>query len=224
MHETILTRDGEGLGADLVLVRELGYAYQRDRSKSVPYDAGYFEKYRNYEGSEIAVKLNEFRTAITEKYCRKILDVGIGSGEFIKSSRIPAWGTDINEVAIRWLIDQEKFIDLAEGLPTWLDGVCCWDVLEHLPSPTQFLRKFHVGQYLFVSIPIFDGLTIVPQSKHYRPDEHYWYFTAWGLARYVETQGFRLFETSWAETRAGREGIGSFVFRKTFDPALGTAR
>lgn len=222
--EQILVSNGTKLGSDLILVKELGYAYQADRSRSVAYDEAYFDKYRNLEGLEIARKLNEFRTGITAKYCKKILDVGIGSGEFIKSSKLETWGSDVNQRAIEWLKEREKFIDLEGGIPDWIDGVCCWDVLEHLPSPTEFLAKFKRFQFLFVSIPIFDDLTLIPESKHYRPDEHYWYFSAWGLVRYVESQGFILQETSWAETRAGREGIGSFVFQKTSDPALGTAR
>lgn len=223
--EQFLLQNGQKLGSDLILVKELGYAYQADRSRSVAYDEAYFDKYRNYEGSPVAVELNKFRTSITQKYCKNtILDVGIGSGEFIKSSKLNAYGSDINPVAIQWLKDREKYIDLADGIPDWIDGICCWDVLEHLPSPTEFLSKLKVGQWLFVSIPIFDDLTTIHDSKHHRPDEHYWYFTAWGLVRYVEKQGFRVFETTWAETRAGREGIGSFVFHKRFDPALGTAR
>src|SRR5581483_12483710 len=80
-----------------------GVAYQTDMSKSVSYDADYFQNYVGLEGGEIGRKLNEFRTAVTAKYVRTLLDVGIGSGQFTMSSKIKVYGYDINPYGVAWL-------------------------------------------------------------------------------------------------------------------------
>ena len=52
------------------------------------------------------------------------------------------------------------------------------------------------------------------QSKHFKPNEHVWYFTDWGLRLWFEEQGFDCLETNYDETNIGREGINSYVFRR----------
>ena len=46
-------------------------AFQRDMSRSVPYDARYFEKYCRYEDTPIARRINAFRTGITGRLPRR---------------------------------------------------------------------------------------------------------------------------------------------------------
>lgn len=190
-----------------------GVMYQRDMTVSVPYDNNYFEKYIRYENTDIAKKLNEGRTAITEKYCMSVLDVGIGSGEFIKASSIRAFGYDINPVAIRWLRENGLYKDPYANLSN-VDGLTFWDSLEHIPNPGQLFSVVKPGQYVFISIPIFTDLSWVKRSKHYRPNEHYYYFTTKGLIRWLNDSGFEVVEMSDFETRAGREDILTFVFKK----------
>lgn len=187
--------------------------YQTDMSKSVEYDVNYYEKYVRYESTEIATKLNEGRRNITEKYCKTILDIGIGSGEFIKSSKIKIYGYDINPVAIQWLKEKSLFQDPYQNMPH-VDGLTFWDSLEHIPNPNELLSLVNSGQYAFISIPIFNDLKYVKKSKHYRPNEHYYYFTKNGMIKYMTDSNFSLIEIDDFETRAGREEILTFVFKK----------
>jgi hypothetical protein len=187
--------------------------YQRDMHISIEYDKHYFAKYVSHENSEIARKLNQGRTSITEKYCLKILDIGIGSGEFIKKSNIFTYGYDINPVAIKWLMERQIYVDPYTNMPE-VDGLTFWDSLEHIPNPGQLLSLIPSGKYVFISLPIFNDLLKVRSSKHYKPNEHYYYFTANGMIGWMKDSGFDLLEMSDFETRAGREDILTFVFKK----------
>lgn len=199
--------------ADLIYTEHL--AYQKDMSKSVEYGEAYYQNYVSREGTDIARKLNLARTSLSEKYCKRcLLDIGIGSGEFIKSSSLMVYGYDINPHGIKWLRDRALFVDPYERVPIEVEGFTMWDCLEHIPDPAELLESIKVGQYLFVSLPTFDDVLKVKESKHYKPNEHYYYFSVEGLKKYLNDYGFAYVEHNDDETRAGREGITSFVFLK----------
>ena len=188
--------------------------YQRDMRASVDYDEEYYKKYIGYENTNIAKGINKGRSDITKKYCNAILDIGIGSGEFIKNSTIKTYGFDINEVAIKWLKDNDIFIDPYRSIPDDIEGLCFWDSMEHIPEPSNLLEKIKKNVYLFVSMPIFYDLFKVKESKHYRPNEHYYYFTSFGLISYMNDLNFKIIEMQDFETQSGREDIKTFVFKK----------
>lgn len=200
--------------------KEINYcdkvAYQRDMTKSVPYTKDYWDKYVKMEGTTIAQGINLARTQITEKYCEHtILDVGIGSGEFIKSSNLKAYGFDINPFGVQWLKDNDIFLDPYTGeIPDEIEGITMWDTMEHMPNPESLLSRVNEGKYVFISIPIFEDILQIRKSKHFRPNEHYYYFTAPGLTNYMKDIGFDLVESNDHEILCGREAIMTFVFVK----------
>lgn len=190
-----------------------GIVYQTDMSSPVAYDNKYFENYVRLENTEISRKLNKGRTSITQKHCESVLDIGVGSGEFIKQSNIRVYGYDINPVAIKWLKEEGLYVDPYAKFPQ-VQGVTFWDAIEHIPNPNLLLSKFSKGCLAFISIPIFTDLTWLKKSKHYKPNEHFYYFTTDGMIKFMTDSGFSLVELSDYETRAGREDIFTFVFRK----------
>lgn len=189
-----------------------GIMYQTDMTQSVDYGIDYYKNYVTLEATEIANKLNACRTAITQKYCNSILDIGIGSGEFIRSSSIKVYGFDINPIAIKWLQDQELYLDPYVEMPN-VEGLSFWDSLEHIPNPNALLSLIKDGQYAFISLPIFEDLEKIKQSKHYKPNEHYYYFTKDGMIKYMTDSNFKLIEINDDESKAGRENILTFVFQ-----------
>jgi hypothetical protein len=198
---------------ELLHCEKEGIMYQADMTQSVSYDVDYYEKYVKYENTEISLKLNQGRKQITEKYCKSILDIGIGSGEFIKNSQIKAFGFDINPIAIKWLQERNLFVDLDGEIPN-VDGFTFWDSLEHIPNPYSILSLLKKNQYAFISMPIFQNLIELKGSKHYRPNEHYYYFNINGMTKYMTDLDFSLIETNDFESKAGRQDILTFVFRK----------
>lgn len=194
---------------ELVLLFDQGMAYQRDQSQRVPYDEAYFNKCSGYEGQEIAEKLNAGRIAMVERHygVGTVADIGIGSGEFIRK-RPNTYGVDINPVARQWLKDNDLWADDLRAFKAFT----MFDVIEHCPDPTEYFGKMRDGSYLFASIPIFNDLTRIRESKHYRPGEHLYYWTEEGFVSWMRLHRFELLECSDFETKAGREDILSFAF------------
>jgi len=187
-----------------------GIAYQIDRSQSVTYGQAYFDKLKSYEGSEISNLINKGRVSlVSTHYQGKILDVGIGAGEFIRTHG-NACGYDINPVAVDYLKEAGLYSDDF----FIFSGFTFWDVIEHLKEPYEYFDLIESGSYLFTSIPIYENFDNLFESKHYRPNEHYWYFTHHGFKAWMKGFGFSHRETSFFETEAGRESIWSYVFRK----------
>lgn len=201
-------KDGE-----LELCLEHGIAYQRDQSSLIDYGAEYFNKCAGYEGQDIANAINRGRVELVAKhYCpvSNVLDIGIGSGEFIKK-RPNTWGYDINQTAALWL----KKNSLWSNSIMAFDAFTMWDVIEHVPTPADYFNKMPIGAWLFTSIPIFHDLTRIRESKHYRPDEHLYHFTESGFIAWMRMHGFDTHAVEDFETRAGRESIRSFALRKS---------
>jgi len=191
-----------------------GLAYQKDMSQQIEYGKEYYENYLDYDHSPIADELNHLRVKITEKYCKNpLLDIGIGSGRFITSSSLKVYGYDINPYSIAWLQEREIFIDPYKSVPN-VDGWTFWDSLEHFRSPTEILQLISPGNYLFISIPIFEDIKGVKESKHFKPGEHYYYFTSTGLIKFLKSLNFKYIEHNDLETKLGRQDITTFVFRK----------
>jgi len=69
-------------------------------------------------------------------------------------------------------------------------------------------------EFVFVSCPIYDDVEHVLRSKHFKPDEHCWYWTIKGLTTFMRIFGFEVQEINWMETEIGRESIATFVFKR----------
>lgn len=201
------TRDGA-----LTLCEEHGVAYQM--GTRVEYGGDYYAKVKAYEGSEIAKKVNEGRVALLARHLlakARVLDWGAGSGAFIHAAAatgFETFGYDINplsriELQNRSLLAQDPYL---------FDAVTMWDTIEHMEQPGAVFQSVKKGAHLFASIPIFEDLKKVHESKHYRPGEHLYYWTAKGFTDWMALWGFRLLEQSAHEVEAGRESIAAFAF------------
>lgn len=198
--------------ADLALCLDHGVAYQRDREHIIAYDEPYYAKCASYEDQEIARKLNAGRIALVARHFgaqHRVVDIGIGSGEFIKK-RGNTFGRDVNPVAIEWLKRNDLW---AEHLDHF-GGFTFWDVIEHIETPEAVLQHVPLHGFAFFSIPVFGDLRRVRESKHYRPGEHLFYWTDTGFERWLSAHGFMLLERSDFETQAGRESIMSYAFKR----------
>lgn len=199
------------------LVTLAGMAYQPDRSRSVRYDDAYFRRYERLRGTPIARVLNRSRVGLVNRHAGRVplLDVGIGTGEFLDTWDHPAArGFDVNPVAERWLRERGRWDDPATGAVDRAQAVTLWDVLEHLPEPDELLSRLRIGQWVFCSLPIFEDLAELPRSKHFRPNEHFRYWTHAGLVAWMRVRGLFLVEFNDDETAAGRQAIRSYAFRR----------
>ncbi|KAA5949406.1 class I SAM-dependent methyltransferase [Pantoea sp. Bo_2] len=174
-----------------------------------PYDYSYFDKYKSMAGTKIGKALNLARVEMVKRHWRGIVvDIGIGSGSFIELYG-NALGFDINPAGVSWLKDRGVWADLYTET---YEALTMWDCLEHLYEPE--LAVAQAKKWVFLSIPVFDDAEHVLRSKHFRKDEHVFYFTHTGLLRWFDGQGFDCIEHNTMETKLGREGIGSYAFRR----------
>lgn len=193
---------------NLHINKQTGIAYQIDTSTIVAYDQTYWQKYQSYANSPNAQYINNSRLKLISKYnYENIIDIGIGNGQFCESANCK--GFDINHSAVDWLIDQNR---LKNPYSQKNKSLSFWDSLEHFKDPTQILNT--ITKFAFISIPIVKDWETIETWKHWRPDEHLWYFSEQGLCNYMEQKNFRHIETNDAETTAGRQDILSFVFEK----------
>jgi hypothetical protein len=194
----------------LLWCEAVGIGYYPVDPKSTPYDEDYFAKYQVMEVTPLGDALVASRLALVRGRMSPadVIDIGIGSGAFVRAADCE--GYDINPCAVSWLRENAKWHDPYDG--DKVRAVCCWDSLEHIQIPSVLLNQ--VSEYVFLSIPIFRDADHVLRSKHFRKDEHYWYFTDLGLKRFMKYHGFDCVEQNAMETVLGREDIGSYVFRR----------
>jgi hypothetical protein len=179
------------------------------------YDEGYWQKYESYAASALGRALTAARVALVERHLQHdatIVDVGIGCGDFLNALRGRGWdhayGMDVNRIGVQWL--EALGLNGARISP---DAYTFWDAIEHLDDPSAFVAR--ADKAVFVSLPIFrDGYHVLT-SRHYRKDEHRWYWTRDGFIKWMASLGFRCAEHSTEESLLGREDIHTFAFLRT---------
>lgn len=152
------------------------------------------------------------RVSFVEQYYRgTLIDVGIGSGAFIEQRMQlrQTFGFDINPAGQNWLHRRALWCNPYDGP---VNAVSMWDVIEHMQDFRPLLAN--VQQWLFLALPMFDDADHVLRSKHYRKQEHCWYFTRRGLVALMAELGFDIVADSNMEIYAGREDIGAFAFKR----------
>jgi len=188
---------------------EIGVGYYPVTDDRAPYDAAYFEKYVAYSETEMGREINRVRRALVRRHFNgHLVDMGVGCGSFIES-RPRTSGFDVNPTAVNWLRRRELY---------WNPYACSceaasfWDSLEHIADFPRLLAR--VEQYAFVSLPVFRGAAHVLRSRHFRKNEHFWYFSPHGLINVMRGLGWDHLETNHEETALGREDIASFAFAR----------
>ena len=200
---------------DLAICEKRGVAYQAVGGR-VGYGADYFSKVQAYEGTPTAKAANAGRVAMLERQIApgaSVLDWGAGTGAFVKAaaaSGFAAKGWDVNPVARIKLTE----LGVVDGDPYRFDAVTMWDTIEHMEQPGEVFKSIKKGGHFFASLPIFDDLKKIRESKHYRPGEHLHYWTDAGFVDWMALWGFRLLERSGHEVDVGRESIGAYAFRR----------
>lgn len=208
------------LDGQLVWLPEAGMGYfECEFGATPPYDADYFRRYQKQADTCIGRALVRHRAELVKRWCdlalsygpeRPLLDVGIGAGTFLEalwSEGVYAAGFDVNPAGVEWLKGRGAYRNLYGPEP--FDVVTFWDALEHIRDPRPALAA--CARWAFVAIPIFRDAEHVLASRHYRKDEHYWYFTRAGFRRFAEAQGFEVVDIVATETALGRDDIETFV-------------
>lgn len=196
----------------LTWLPELGLGWYPTPTGDAVYNRAYWERYQAMDATPMGRELTDMRAALVAEHYGdgQMVDVGIGGGAFVMA-RPRTYGADINPHAIQWLQDVGMWHPGVTRLSPVI-AASFWDSLEHIHDPTAILA--HVLQWVFVSLPIFRGPDHVLASKHFRKDEHCWYFTHDGFIRFMRDHGFLCRHWDVRESDAGREDIRTYAFRR----------
>lgn len=187
--------------------------YLKQQNKEEVYNEIYFQKYQGYAATELGRKINNFRLTLTNRFARdKVLDIGIGSGQFIEARNLqgkPTFGYDVNPKGIEYLKERNWYLDPTTNI---VPVMTFWDSFEHIKDFKPVINN--IAKFLIVSIPIFQDYQHVLKSKHFRKDEHYHYYSHMGFVGTLWDLGLRLVEYCDDESKLGREGIRTYVFKR----------
>jgi hypothetical protein len=191
------------------LIWDAEKGYGRHTAPPMTYDGDYFAKYQDMDNTFIGLALTAVRVNMVNAYYHgdDNIDIGIGGGLFVFS--LGCKGYDVSENAVQWLKIRQIYQNPYETHP---ESITCWDSLEHIPEPEALINR--VKRFVFVSMPIYEDEAHCRASKHYKPGEHIHYWTHKGLIDWFARLGFILMESSQIESKLGREGINSYVFRR----------
>lgn len=181
--------------------------------KDAPYNDAYFDKYIQMSKTDIGILLNKARkdfveTILSDCMYTDIIDIGVGSGSFVLSMQ-NCKGYDINPKAVEMLLDLNIYKNPYEHT---FSNATFWDSLEHIHYPGRLLDN--VSEYAFISCPIYRDIEHIFKSKHFRKDEHCWYWTHDGIINFMKIFDFELVDFNFMESLIGREDITTYAFKK----------
>jgi len=171
------------------------------------YDKSYHEKHKKYAHSELDAPLQEVRVGFVLKNVPEvergfILDFGCGSGAFLRALDGHfghKHGFDINPY--------EDFPRIDYLLQEY-NVVTMWDVIEHLESPSSFLKGIKTD-YIFLTTPCIDDIDYINKMtewRHYRLREHLHYYNLKSLSALLESCGFTPIDYTYDESTVRRGG------------------
>lgn len=174
-----------------------------------PCPKDYWSEYRELDKTPLGRVLTALRLGMVDRWADyeagPVVDIGIGGGAFV--STLDCLGFDVSEQAVEWLKEHGNLWD-QERVPF----MTFWDSIEHIANPGEYLAK--ATKWVFLSTPIYRDEAHALSSKHYKPNEHLWYFTDHGIKMFMREYGFRCVDENRLEDDAGREGIGSYAFAR----------
>jgi len=134
-----------------------------------------------------------------------LLDFGCGTGGFlaVADKFYRAYGTDINPEAV---VTAKRFVSSAEVCVGEVpidraDILVAFDVLEHMEHPGKVIQRYDPA-HVVVSTPWFGPSIARNLSRwhHYKPGEHLWLFSHWGLQAMLANLGYQIVQTTNAES------------------------
>ena len=187
------------------------YACEKDelyadlRASSFSYSDDYLLTYKLYEKTQRSKDICCARWKFVKDHVdivgKNLLDYGCGAGTF---------GTWLSDKYLNIYMYDPYFRKDHSFLDVYIDIVTLWDSFEHM-GRLEILPLIN-AKYVFMTLPIIDGIKNITTWKHFVPYEHLWYFTSNALIKLFEKWKYELVETSIFEAEFRSPGIKSFFF------------
>ena len=136
----------------------------------------------------------------------KILDIGTAGGSFLAVARKRGWqtyGVEPNKWLCEWaqknygLYIQPGTIDSLKYPDNFFDVITLWDVLEHVPNPSEVLQKCHAllkpGGFIYINYPDYNSYAarLMKSKWIFLLSVHIYYFTRSTIAKMLEKTGYQ---------------------------------
>jgi len=156
------------------------------------YGKMYLEKYKQLATTPLSRKIHLARWNLIYKYLKfgVILDYGCGPNTFNSYAPVEytVFGYDINPECKQSKIPEVNF-----------NAVTFWDSLEHIHNFYNEIEKLK-PDYLFISTPNLKSVKNgIIDWKHYRPQEHIYYFDIDSLIVILANLGYKILESNYIE-------------------------
>jgi 2-polyprenyl-3-methyl-5-hydroxy-6-metoxy-1,4-benzoquinol methylase len=210
-------------GLGLVQCPHCGFVYVSPRPDAKELYALYGETYFHNDESGVVGYANYIRDEPNirrtaqrrlkhlEQYVQpgRLLDVGCATGFFLDEARVRGWtveGLDVSSFGVRYA--QEHFgLAARHGTLTDLDFVAgsydmvtMWDVIEHVPDPTAYVRRaaelLRAGGLISLATPDVDSIPARLAGRRWvgfkLSEEHVYYFSVRTLSQMLDAAGFEI--------------------------------
>jgi len=202
------------------------------------YGAGYFsgDEYWDYLGDKKIIQKNLSRwLKEIKKYSPSgsLVEIGCAYGFFLELARysFDAVGYDLCAEAITYANNVpgnkakhgDFLTDTALGTES-VDNVVMWDVIEHLPNPSEFIKRSSTilkpAGHIFITTGDIDAWLPKKQGPNWRmihPPTHLQYFSSKTLQLLLESHGFEICNITypgyWRSIGQILHGLGKFGSR-----------
>jgi hypothetical protein len=196
---------------------EHGVIYQIDRQPFV-YDEVYIDKgYGRAPVEEMSALRFGHLVGVLGHVPASILDVGYGSGDFLKCARKLVQDVNGYDIPPAFPVDG---VATVEGLYTRsYEVVTFFDALEHFEDPSE-IRALDT-KYVHISLPWCHYFSDdwFDTWKHRKPNEHLWHFNPQSLGAFMASLGFEMIgycnvEDTIRKSTGDWKNILSATFRK----------
>ena len=174
------------------------------------------ETWYNVLQSEIQQEMDDLKfnygLDIIKNYKDKgtLLDIGSGSGQFIKIANKRDWncsGIEFNSLEVEYALKEGLDIIQEELESPYFDNktydmICMWEVLEHLKHPREIVKRsmnlLNSGGLLFILVPNRDSLLnriLHEKSGSFTPHCHISMFNELTLCNLLIQEGFKILES-----------------------------
>lgn len=175
------------------------------------YDESYYDNYARLACTAMGEEITRQRVGWTSRFFagRRWCDVGPGACQFVEAT--DACGFDVNPATNAHLQRIGRYVN--PELTARYDVLTFWDSLEHIPAK-ELDDLLSRARACAVSMPVYDDREHVLLSRHFKPAEHFHYFTDEAFVRFMADRGFRLLGRSNFESVLGRDGILTYAFER----------